>query len=427
MGIFFKSKKDKLEEEQLEKYYKVLDEEEKKFEEDNKITLKDLFKDDEDEKDITQYMNEEEKEEYIKEKKDIKKFTIISLSVISSFVVVLGIISFVFIYMSKDDLHKIYKDEILKHYYDNYGEKTSISDSDINYICYEVQDDETRKKSEECTNIIKAKDKNNNYLMMLKDTNNYADNISIKTYYDDYNNYMRINNQSMQIIWSNPLISDIDWYYKYNQFEEYMRVLPDNNTFVSLLDSNKLTIRDVIMYQGTFNLDFMKEFINKLSDDSKIILIETANATPINLKIITKEGLAQVNIVNQINLDDNIINYQLDTNINLINSVIVNKRQAESVETLDETYNFINAYNINVTKTRINSNVDQSDKTAYYLLAFNSSIKSSNLKEYTNGKELNIDDYKELYTLEVGDITYVIGTDDIGIGNITYKSKGILK
>ncbi|MCR5223919.1 MAG: hypothetical protein K6C11_02095, partial [Bacilli bacterium] len=114
MGIFFKSKKDKLEEEQLEKYYKVLDEEAKKFEEENKITLKDLFKDDEDEKDITQYMNEEEKEEYIKEKKDIKKFTIISLSVISSFIVVLGIISFVFIYMSKDDLHKIYKDEILK-------------------------------------------------------------------------------------------------------------------------------------------------------------------------------------------------------------------------------------------------------------------------------------------------------------------------
>jgi hypothetical protein len=427
MGVFFKSKKEKLEDQELEKYYKIIDEEDKKFEEENKFTLKDFFKEDEDEKDITQYMTDEEKEEYINSKKDIKKFTIFSISLVSVVTIILVILTIVFIQFNKDDLHRIYKQDILDYYYKLYNEKTSIKDDDISYLCYDEVNIETKIVEEKCTNIIKAKDKNNNILMKLDNSNSYADNKNIEHYYNEYNSYIKANNPNMKIIWNNPLISDVDWYHTYNQFEDYINVLPDNNNFINLLDSNKITLRDVIMYTGEFNIDSMKELINKLSDDSKIFLIETANASPINLQVITKEGLANINIVNQINLDDNIINYQLDTSINLINSVTVNKQQAQSIETLSDDYEFINAYNINVTKTRLSLDEDKSNRTEYFLLSFDSSLDDNNIKEFIHSKELKITKYSELYLLKLDTKTYVIGTDNMGIGNISYKSKGILK
>ena len=409
MGLLFKTKKEKEEEKELNKYLDELEKDGQEFDKEEKFNMMSLFEKDPLEEELKQYMTEEQLEEEKKEKENSKRFTILACSLLSVCVVV-GIIGFaIFLYASQDELHKTTIKELKNYYNNKYGTHTSIED--IKYICYKNEE-----RKEECTNMVYAKTKDNHIIIKnqseIGDNNNTAP--IYKAYKEDLLNYFT----GEQLITNNPSISYNAFFHKYYPYVDYANVLP-NKSYNELKSTKSIIVRDFIIYQGDIDEYRIKTFVDTLNDNSEFVLLKTLKGMPINIKIINHASITSIDITSTINLDDNVVNYQLDTTYNQVSAVELTKVATTSIRPLVEGTTFSNTYSFRTDKNR--SNEGESLPT-YYLISI-SDLSDNNIIQFDGLSELEKEEYKEIFYINASNKIYILTNNDISIGNASYNKK----
>ena len=428
MGLFIKSKKEKQQDEELKEYFEQLDKIEEEAEKeafaqfkeeegvDNKrgiVQWINLLSKDPNEEEFRSYMTEEEKKQEKFETIEGKAFTITSVLILAGTIITCIVLLNIFVYVVQDDLYKVEQPKIEEYYKSKYGATPKIDD--IKYICYSIVNEE-QKKEEICTDIIYTKtDKEE---IILSKEGLIGDNISTGSKYEAYKTYLKNLNPNMELIWNNPLLTYKDYYYEFNQYYDYINVLPESYNYNKLMENNKLNIIDVIMYQGDIDVNAMKNAINSLDDYSKFIFIKSNVGQPVQMTIIDKQNTYVFNITGSVVVYDNVTNYQIDMTNNNVNDVTVTHLTENSIEPLEpDKYEFRNTYNIDFTKKTYDRNTDRKSFPNYYLLMFNGNINGEKIYEIRGANELKPSQYKDFYTLSFGGKTYIISDQKIAIGN----------
>ncbi|MBR6073219.1 MAG: hypothetical protein IKP76_02735 [Bacilli bacterium] len=413
MGLIFKSKKEREEDKQIDDYLKEYEKIEEEADKE-KINIFSLLQKDPLEEELKQYMSEEQLEQEKNDKKNNKILIIISSSIMAVIMVIALVIILVANYNMQDDLHKITAKELKEYYNNKYGTKTSIDE--IKYICYTNQD-----RKEECTDIVYATTKDNH--IILKKNEIIGDNNNTSSIYNSYKQDILQYIPSDKLITNNPIISYKDFYYNYYQYIDYIKVLP-NKSYNELKDSKKLTIRDFIIYQGDIDENQIKGLIDTLNSDSELVLLKQKNGMPINIKVINQSAITSIDITAQINLDDGIINYQLDTNLNNTSTVSLIKVAGSSIKPLIDGTEFNNTFSLKIDKLRSyrDDEINRDNLPSYYLVSFNN-LTDNNIIQFNGNNELKKEEYKYLYYINTSNKTYVFATDDISIGNASYNKK----
>ena len=432
MGVFFKSKKEKKQEEELKEYFDQLDKLEEEAEKeafaqfkeeegvDNKrgiVQWINLLSKDPNEEEFRSFMTEDEKRQEKIENVESKAFTITSILILLGTVVVCIVLLNIFVYVVKDDLYKIEQPKIEEYYAGKFGNTPKIND--IRYICYTVMKEDNTKE-EIGTDIIYAKtDKNE---IILSKQGLIGDNVSNKAKYDDYQTYLKNLNPNMELIWNNPLLTYKDYYYEFNKYYDYINVLPESYNYNKLMEDKKLNIIDIIMYQGEIDINAMKNALNSLDDYSKFIFIKSNVGQPVQLTVIDKENTYVFNITGPKLVYDNVTNYMIDMSNNNTNEVEVTHVTENSVETKDENEEFYNTYNIMFTKKTYDRNVDRKSFPNYYILMFNGNLDEK-IYEFNGSGEITPAKYKEFHSLSFGGKTYIVSNQQLSIGNKRTKAK----
>ncbi|HQC84148.1 MAG TPA: hypothetical protein PLB45_04715, partial [Bacilli bacterium] len=356
------------------------------------------------------YLPEEERNKIIEDDKYNKKI-IKEVIIIFSVVIVVMIIGLnAFIYYNKSDLEKNISPVLLNYYQDKYSVKTSINS--IDYICLKA----SYGQEKECSNIIDAVTKDGYHIMSIDGL--IGDNRSVDSVKNSYIEYIKSINPDMSLLVNNAILSYKDYYINYNKFEDYINVLPNGYSFNDLYSSNKLNVIDTIIYQGSLNYDNLSSFMNNLSDNSIMFFIGTSSGLPISLTAVSKTGIVNYKISGTSNVYDSVVNYELDRSLNKITSVNVSHVADNSITPLIKTNNINNAYNISYEAGYGNDDT----RSTYYLLGFNSEI-NSNIIEFNSSRELDKSYYSDVYTVTIGTTMYVIGDKNVGIANLSDKSK----
>lgn len=415
MGLIIKSKKQREEENKINKYLDEMDKlEEETNKEEKNFNIVSLFEKDPVEEELKQYMSKEQLEQESRDKKNNRILIIISSSIMTITMIIALVIILVVNYNMQDDLHKITAKELKEYYNNRYGTKTSIDD--IKYVCYT-----NSERKEECTDIIYAKTKDNH--IILKKNDLIGDNNNLTSIYNSYKQELLSIIQSDQMITNNPIISYRDFYYNYYQYIDYIKVLP-NKSYNELKANNKLTIRDFIIYQGEIDDNRIKTLIDTLNSDSEVILLKLNKGMPYSIKTITQGGIYNIDIVSQVNLDDGIINYQLDTNRNNTQTVNLIKVASSSVKPLEENEIISNTYSFTIDKLRQNNNEEiiRDLLPSYYLVSINN-LSDNNVIQFNSSSELKKEEYKYLYYINSSNKTYIFANENISVGNASYSNK----
>lgn len=421
--LFFKSKEEK-------EYLKKLAEEEKELEREidaeipkEKVKLVDIiFDEDEEEKELMEYMTDAEKEELEHYKKENKRLIIISGSILSGIVVVLFIFLFFFSEAIKSDLLKTTLPIMEDYYQKRYN--TKLNYFDINYLCKTVDN------KEKCSNIAHLTTKENRHIMAI-DNQTLGDDIKSEEMTNEYNDYMHNHLAELDIIGNNAILSYQDYYLDYNIHADYIRALPANQNLNDLINSKKLTITDVIIYQGTYNYNYVKNYLNNFSDDSVIYLIGTKNGIPSSLQIVSANYHYEFNITATLELDKKITYYELDRLKNNISSLSVKHINGNDIKTLNN-YSITNAYGFQF-ETQRSYNRDENLPTYFFVRLDDATFSESNIYEFSINNygstydELKSDDYIPVITYRLGTSTYIISNSNIGIGTIKEKEGFLCK
>ena len=425
MGVIFKSKREKQEDEELKEFYEEMDRMDEEIEKELQepktknivLQLFNILEKDPLEEELKNYMSDEEKRQEEKDKKDAMEFSIYGLVLVICICVACGIILFTYVEVNLDDMHKIELPKITAYYENKYGSTPNIDE--IHYLCYTIKN-ENREKEEVCTDYVYAKtDKNE---VILSKEGRFGDTISKSDFYEKYTDELRTLNPNLQMIWHNPHISYSDYYLKFNQFDLYSRILPTFLTYDALKASNKMNIVDVIMYQGEIDINSFKPFLMSLADDSKFFFIKTNAGEPVNVKVMDKTKMGSLDVTGAVNVADGVINYQINTYQNNVNDVSVVKITDNSIESLDkesdkeDDYYFTNAYDITYTSVRGSRRDERANYPSYYLLQFNN-LEENNIIEFSGSREIKDENYKDFYHLSFGGKTYLLSENRISIAN----------
>ncbi|HOB26380.1 MAG TPA: hypothetical protein PKG93_04470, partial [Bacilli bacterium] len=204
MGLF-KSKEDKIKEEELNKYL-----DESSDEEDVDTSFKEmlkLLKEKDNDEESLKYLPEEERNKIIEDDKYNKKI-IKEVIIIFSVVIVVMIIGLnAFIYYNKSDLEKNISPVLLNYYQDKYSVKTSINS--IDYICLKA----SYGQEKECSNIIDAVTKDGYHIMSIDGL--IGDNRSVDSVKNSYIEYIKSINPDMSLLVNNAILSYKDYYINY--------------------------------------------------------------------------------------------------------------------------------------------------------------------------------------------------------------------
>jgi len=429
VGFIFKSKEDKELKEYLDELDKMeddlLSEEEKqrKAEEKNNpvIQLINVLDDDPEDKELLKYLSDKELKEIERGKRTSKFVSIIAASIMTISMVVLLSIAGMFHFNNQDELHRVTKFEIEDYYKSRYGSATKLNK--LEYICYkeEIIVDGSKKQENKCTDIVYALTNNNETIMKLGDT--YADNISTSTYYKDYQDLLLATNPELDLIANQPMLSDRDFYHDFYKYIDYIKVLPANSNLNTLLKSNKLNIIDTIMYQGTINLEGMTNLLSNLTENSSFVFIKSSNGIPTNVKIMNKYEYYDIDVTGEAYPDTDVTYYQLDLAKNNIAGVSIISVAPNSIKTIDEKEEFINAYRIGTSTYRRDSK-DKGNYPSYYLVMLNNKLGTT-LREFSSTNELAREKYNNYHDLNIGGKTYIVSNRALAIGTIQTKSKGI--
>ena len=230
----------------------------------------------------------------------------------------------------------------------------------------------------------------------------------------------------MDIVDTSPTLSYKDYYLNYNMYYDYIEVLPSNYEFDELYNSGKLTVTDVIIYQGDFNYETVKNLLVNLSNDSMFYFIKLEKGLPINLTIVNKFGAWSANVSTSIKQNKNITYYELSRDVNAVSKLSLSEVKGSDIVLLDDTKEVKKAYSITIKTESQNSNEPQ--KASFYLLSFDSgSLSTSNLIQFKGGydndyQELSKDEYKRVITFKSGGKVYLIANTNIYIANTSHKS-----
>lgn len=434
MGLIFKSKKEREEEKQIQEYIDEMDKLEaevdkelgEKEEKNLVLQIFNIIEKDPLEDELEDFYTKEQKQKQARDKKEAKRYSVVAI-IIFMCICIAGFISIAVFYKHNlDDMHKIYEPKIIEFYESKYGETPKISE--IGYQCYEVLNAE-KKKEKICTDYIYAiTDKDE--LILYKD-NEYATALSIEPYYKSYNEYIKSINPNMQLIWNNPLISNSEFYNEFKQYSDYSKILPTNSNFNFLLNSYKMNVVDIIMYQGEININGVKTFLTQLTNDSKFVFIKMNAGTPINMTVIDKAHTYSLDVTGSTNPYDKITNYQLDKDKNNIADIKISKITDNSISPPNnkskKKYEYSNAYEIDYSENRGGYRDDRKNLPSYYLLMFDGCINGDNLIEINGIRELEKDNYREFYSLSFGGKTYIVSENKLGLANKqeTTKKGGI--
>lgn len=436
MGIFM-SKEDRAEEKRLKKkareeekeLKKELKEFDKEYEKEHPKEKADIFSllfekevDDELEKELNSFLSESEKEELAQMDKENKRLTIklgigagtIAIALISLFVVLKQV--------NKTDLEKITIPLMQDYYLNKYGTKTNIDN--INELCTYVKN-EKNETEQVCSGIYVATTEDDKHIISIKNEQ-IGDDVSISKIKQKYQDYSLEIMNSMDIVDTSPTLSYKDYYLNYNMYYDYIEVLPSNYEFDELYNSGKLTVTDVIIYQGDFNYETVKNLLVNLSNDSMFYFIKLEKGLPINLTIVNKFGAWSANVSTSIKQNKNITYYELSRDVNAVSKLSLSEVKGSDIVLLDDTKEVKKAYSITIKTESQNSN--EPKKASFYLLSFDSgSLSTSNLIQFKGGydndyQELSKDEYKRVITFKSGGKVYLIANTNIYIANTSHKS-----
>lgn len=421
--ILKKEKEKKKIEKQL---IKKMEQEEKELgieDETPKFTFKDIIdilkKDDALDEELESYLTEEEKIKYHEKLQEEKRYTMLIYKIVGVLAVVLIIFGIILNNITMSPLLKTTEPIIKEYYKEKYNKNISIDNT--YYLTYKTEENELKESK---IHITKTTD---NHHIIGVDNKNIGDDIDTSKVYESYNNTLK--SFKFNLIYSSPIISYKDYYKQYNTLYDYIKVLPDGKTYEELIDSKKLTIRDVIFYQGNINVNYFRNFVKKLSDDSKFILIKNEKGLPVNVFIISKKEYFNINITNSLKKDKGITYYEFNRNINGIDDVSITKIKESNIAS--DNYKYSNAYKISIDKGYYRKDEIKSN---YFLIKFDEDkLNTNNIHALSTRKGyggyyevLNYDQYPELYFTKVGGSIYVIGNTDSAFANYNNKNKSFL-
>lgn len=388
-----------------------------------KIKLVDLiFDEDEEDKELLEYMTDEEKEELAQEKKENKRLIIIVGSIFGVIFVSLFVFLFFFSEAIKSDLLKVTLPLMEEYYQEKYNSKLDYFD--IDYLCQKIDNEE------KCSNIVHLTTKDNHHIMAI-DNDMIGDDLRVDAMTNEYNDYMHNALAELDIIGNNAVLSYQDYYLNYNIHADYIKALPSNMDLKTLISSKKLTITDVIVYKGTYNYNYVKNYLNKFSTDSIIYLIGTTNGVPSSLSIVASDYHYEFNITGTFELDKKTTYYELDRSKNNVSSLSVKRINENDIATKNN-YILTNAYGFEF-ETQRNYNRDEEKPNYFFVRLDDVSFSETNIYEFSLGgyrnnyEELDSEEYVPVITYRLGNATYIISNAEIGIGNIKQKESFLCK
>ena len=449
-NIFEKEKYYRKREKQLKKEEKELDKEvEKEYKEkypvdhsniSNKLARKMaeffdiLWPDDEDklDKEYEEYMTEEEKKK-IEEMKKEEKRVIITAAISFAVIITIGVSFFyAYVYFNRSHYEKVISPMIKEYFKNHYN--AEIETDNNNLICYEVKDEENRTK-EECTNLLITTTNTKKHILTIDDEY-MGDDVNQMSFRTTFQNDFENQFNDIGLVYDETSLSYKDFYHEYNYYLDYINILPINKTYQELIDTNKVTITTKVLYQGEYDLNRVKYFLNSFSEDSRIYMIKVNQGLPSKISIIGKDFFFEANISNSLQLNNDVQYYELDRTINSTSTCVLkdvsthgiqesntNRRYDSKVE-----YEFKNGNYIEIQYER--PRYKEEPKPHYYLIKYSNNrfINNFILFDGSNGRytELDKNKYPMFVTMTLGSETYIIADDSFGIALKTEKKQGFL-
>lgn len=388
-----------------------------------KESLELLKSKDEEELEYESYLTEEELAEEENRKKEdkriIKTAAIVMVSVILATIVGVRVFYDTF----KSDLLKITEPLLKSHYEEITGEKTKTKT-----IEEFMTKDENKK--DVGTGICLLTTEDDKHIMAVNNEL-IGDDIRIESKKEEVKKYLLSHLGNIELVIDSIALSYDDYYLTYNRFVDYINVLPSKLTTEELISSNKLALTYKAIYKGDLDLVSIENIINDFSNNSTILLFKQ-DMTGISNVTLIKRGMAHsFNITAEIEKNDGITYLELDRNVNDIIDVNASLHSSSSVST-ENDYNIVNPISIKTEKNR--QNRDEEEKPAYYLIRLASSlitedgfVELSTYKREDTYREIEKDDYEDVFLFTIGSYTYVFGENDLFIGQIRGKKTFLCK
>lgn len=392
-----------------------------------------LWPDDEEQidKEYMDMLSDAEKKELGLMKTENKRVLTIASIIMSSALTIACIVVYVAVMLNKSHYEKVIKPMINNYYQFHYFKEIQVLSHED--ICYEVMDEKHSRK-EECTNLHLSYINDGTHVITINDEY-IGDDVNQNSFKESYKAKIENRFSYLGIVDQDVTLSYKDLYHDYYLYEDYSKILPVGKNFDELLNSRKLTISNVILYKNELNINDMQNYIKNFSDDSAIYLIKVSAGLPSNLTIIKKDYVFDSSVSNSTPLKENITNYELDRNVNSINDISVKDVSTHGINNIYSDYDDKKTYQYNdgiyISTEYERAWGDEPQKPHYYLIKFtNGSYKYNNLALFdgSNGRysEMEKKEYPFYITLTIGNDTYLIGDDSLGIANKTKKKSGFL-
>ena len=392
-----------------------------------------LWPDDEDilDKEYEEYMSEEEKKNLEDMKKEEKR-VIITAAIAFTIIISIGVtIFYTYIYFTRSHYEKVIS-PMIKEYFKNHYDAEIQTDNN-SFICYEVKDEENRTK-EECTDLLITTTNTKKHVLTIGDEYK-GDDVNQMSFRKSFRTDFENQFSDIGLVYDETSLSYKDFYHDYNYYLDYINILPINMTYQELIDTGKVTITTKVLYQGEYNLDRIKYFLQDFSDDSRIYLIKVNQGLPSKVTMIGKDYFFEANVTNTLKMTNDIYFYELDRTINGtsmcsvkdvsthgINSSYTNKRYDSKVE---YQFNNGNYFELEYERPRWK----EEPKPHFYIIKYTNSrfINNFILFKGSNGHytELDKNKYPMFVTMTIGSETYIIGEDEFGIASKTEKKESV--
>ena len=378
---------------------------------------------DEEEAEYESYLTEEELAEEENKRKEEKRIIKTAAVVMVSVVIVTIVGVRVFYDTFKSDLLKVTEPLLKSHYEEITGEKAKTKT-----IEEFMTKDENKKDIGTGIYLLTTEDDKH---IMSVNNELIGDDLRVESKKEEVKKYLQPYLGNIELVTDSIALSYDDYYLTYNRFVDYINVLPSKLTTEELISSNKLTLTYKAIYKGDLDLASITNIINNFSANSTILLFKQDMTGISNVTLIKRGITHSFNITAEIEKNDGITYLELDRNVNDIIDVSASLHSSSSVST-ENDYNIVNPISIKAEKNRRNR--DEEEKPAYYLIRLVSSlitedgfVELSTYKREDTYREIEKDDYEDVFLFTIGSYTYVFGENDLFIGQIRGKKTFLCK
>lgn len=378
---------------------------------------------DEEEAEYESYLTEEELAEEENKRKEEKRIIKTAAVVMVSVVIVTIVGVRVFYDTFKSDLLKVTEPLLKSHYEEITGKKAKTKT-----IEEFMTKDENKKDIGTGIYLLTTEDDKH---IMSVNNELIGDDLRIESKKEEVKKYLQPYLGNIELVTDSIALSYDDYYLTYNRFVDYINVLPSKLTTEELISSNKLTLTYKAIYKGDLDLASIGNIINNFSANSTILLFKQDMTGISNVSLIKRGITHSFNITAEIEKSDGITYLELDRNVNDIIDVSASLHSSSSVST-ENDYNIVNPISIKAEKNRRNR--DEEEKPAYYLIRLVSSlitedgfVELSTYKREDTYREIEKDDYEDVFLFTIGSYTYVFGENDLFIGQIRGKKTFLCK